>query len=64
MIYERELKEKNDEKREESPYKCSYVIVHFPTGQNIRAIRIGYMGKSSRFEHLFIGFFVNLPIWK
>jgi hypothetical protein len=64
MIDEGELKEKNDEKREESPYKCSYLIEHFPTGQNIRAIIIGYMGKSRRFEHLLIGFFVNLPIWK
>ena len=41
MINERELKEKNDEKRAESPYKCSCVIVHFPTGRNIRTIRIG-----------------------
>ena len=64
MTNERELKERIDENRDKSPYKCSLYDRAFPERQHMRAIKIGYMRRSSRFEHLFIGFFINLPKWK
>ena len=61
----RKRTKKRSTRKERNPLtNAVYVIVPFPTGQNMRAIRIGYMRKSGLFEHLFIGSFIHLLIWK
>ena len=55
MTNERELKEKIDEKRAESPHKCSLCDGTFPDRAEYESHQIGYVRKSSRFEHFFIG---------
>jgi transposase-like protein len=64
MTNERELKEKIEEKREESPYKCSLCDRAFSDRAEYEAIRIVCIRKSSRFEHFFIGFLIRLLTWK
>lgn len=51
MSPESEQKERFDEQREESPYKCSiYVIVRFLTEQNLSNTRTACTEISNRFK--------------
>ena len=48
---------KRSRRKEKSPLtNAVYVVVHFLTGQNMKAIRIVCMRKSSRFEHFLLAF--------
>jgi hypothetical protein len=57
MTNERELKEKIDEKREESPYKCSLCDRAFPDRAEYESHQIGYMLKTIRFEHFLLALY-------